>query len=582
MPPEWVGRLTIGTVVRVALHGRRVRGWVAETDVEPEAPPERLRALAKVSSAGPPAEIVDLTAWAAWRWAGPRASLLRTASPPNVVPPGPPGPPGAHHARGFTPSEDREVEEAARRALAREWAVIQWPPSARMADLLRRLVSQGGSTIVLVPDVERVRLLARRLGQAGMAVVELHGDQPDTQRTRAWAQARAGGCVVVGGRIAAWAPVPDLRAAVVVDDVDEAHKDERTPAWHGRDVAVERARRAGVRVTVVSPVPSLDALAHVDGPVLPSESKAREGWPVVTVVDRRDEPPGLGLFSERMVEATRRAVDLGRVVCVLNRRGRATMVACRTCGEVARCERCGARVPEEAAGLVCRVCGTVRPRVCAECGSTDLRRVRQGVERVAEEVAALLPRVQVADVEGGTGEVPDAGVLVGTESVLHRVDRAVLVVLLDFDAELLAPRFRAAEQALWLVVRSARLVGGRREGGAVMIQTRMPDHEVVVAAQRGAPQTLVDTERRRRADLGLPPFGAIALATGSSEPVGVLAEELGERAGVSLLGPAQRGRSAELLIRASGVEVLCDALGGAAPIARRAGRLRVEVDPLRA
>src|SRR5439155_1394320 len=141
-----------------------------------------------------------------------------------------------------------------------------------------------------------------------------------------------------------------------------------------RPLALERARRAGARVTLVSPVPPLEST--VAGPGLtPPRAAERAGWPVLEVVDRRREPPGLGLFSLRVVAALRAAVEGGgRAVCVLNRRGRARLLACAACGELARCERCQAAVAEDDdAHLACAACGQPRPRLCARCRGTQLR-----------------------------------------------------------------------------------------------------------------------------------------------------------------------------------------------------------------
>src|SRR5205814_3068651 len=149
---------------------------------------------------------------------------------------------------------------------------------------------------------------------------------------RDWARAAAGGCVVVGSRAAAWAPAPGLASVVVVDEHDEAYQEERAPTWNARDVVVERARRSGAMWVLASPCPSLEALAL--GPLeTVSRAEERGGWPPVEVVDRRKEAPGLGLYSERLVTVLREA---GRVVCVLNRKGRAWLLARAACDELAR------------------------------------------------------------------------------------------------------------------------------------------------------------------------------------------------------------------------------------------------------
>jgi primosomal protein N' (replication factor Y) len=221
--------------------------------------------------------------------------------------------------------------------------------------------------------------------------------------------------------------------------------------------------------------------------------------------------------------------------------------------------------------LVCRRCGTVRPRVCLACGSGALKNLRPGVSRVREELEALARR-PVAEVTGMTDEVADAPIHVGTEAVLHRIDAADVVVFLDFDQELLAPRHRAAEEALALVVRACRLVGGRRDGGRVLLQTRLPGHEVCQAALLGDPTRVADAERERRRLLGYPPYATVAAVSGPAAPTFVERFDHPDR--VEVQGPSD-GR---WLLRSADRPALLDAL---AATTRPPGRLRIAVDPLR-
>ncbi len=246
-------------------------------------------------------------------------------------------------------------------------------------------------------------------------------------------------------------------------------------------------------------------------------------WPRVEVVDQRDEEPGHGLLSAALADALRHTVDRGaRAVCVLNRRGRARLLACRTCHELARCEVCGATVEQRDGGFLCPQCATTRPQVCLHCHGGTFRAVRPGITRVCDDLAALLPRTDVGSVDAATDTVPDVPVLIGTEAVLHRVGARVgLVAYLELDQELLAPRARAAEQALWLLVRGARLLGDAPAKGAghLLLQTRLPDHEVVQAVRHGDPMRVVAAESPRRQALGFPPFGGLAEVRGGVEAV---------------------------------------------------------------
>ena len=586
--------LLVGTRVRVDLAGRRVGGWVLGEDSAPPAgvPLAPVRA---VVGPGPPAAVVDLARWAAWRWAGPLAGFLGTASPrrsvrelpprvPRAAPGGPPedpalaplvvglqGPRGERDGRPILvrlgPAEDPFplVLAALRRTL--EQPAPSGPPNP-------------GTVVVLVPNTAWAARLARRLEAAGF---------PSARYPEEWDRAAAGWPVVVGSRAAVWAPCPALAAVVVLDAHDEAYQEERSPTWRAWEVAAERARREGAPCLWVSACPTLEQLAAAGPPRVPGRARERAGWPALVVVDRRRADPRSGLYGEALVATCRRALASGGgdpVVLVLNRTGRARLLACVACGELARCEHCGRPLAGEGDQLACPGCRARRPVVCASCGATRLANVRPGVSRVREELEALLG-IPVAEVTAasaprgkgrGAGEDPgapggplvEAPVLVGTEAVLHRVRRAAAVGFLDFDHHVLAPRMGAGEEALALLARAGRLVGGRAR--PVVVQTRVPDHEVLAAALHGDPAILARAEEPVRRAAGLPPFGALALLSGAgagpygaalaaSHPAGVEVAEIGE------------GR---VLVSAPERTALCDAL---AATPRPRGRLRVEVDP---
>ncbi|HVF14859.1 MAG TPA: hypothetical protein VM942_09690 [Acidimicrobiales bacterium] len=583
VPPAMVDDVRVGTLVRVPLGGRRIGGWVVELADEPApAALERgrpLQPLAKVTGWGPPADLVDLAAWAAWRWAGRRSAFLRTASPPGAVRRLPPRPPAA-----ATPSPSPGLSASAAsatigrspaaEAFRRRLAVVRTPPAEDLLPLALEAAAREDA-LILAPSLSAAAFLAARMRRAGHRVAEVPRD---------WALAAAGGCVAVGARAGAWAPRPRLGAVLVLDEGDEAYQEERAPTWNARDVAVERARRVGVPCVLASSHPSVAALAMPGAELLaPSRTEERAGWPVVEVVDRRPEPPGSGLYSSRLVTLLRQAEPGQRVVCVLNRKGRAPLLACVACGELARCEVCSGPVADAGDGsLTCRRCRATRPMVCAACGATRMKALRVGVTRARDELELLANR-PVAEVTAGPVtavtrqaalDVPDAPVLVGTEAVLHRVAGAHAVVFLDFDQELLAPRHTAGEQALALLARAARLVGGRETGGRILVQTRLPGHEVLNATVHADPSRFALVESARRAALRLPPETALAGVSGPAadafvdQLVGVGVP------GVEVLGPSD-GR---WLVRAPDHAVLCDALGA---IVRPPGRLRVEVDPRR-
>ena len=543
--------MRVGTQVRVPLGGRRVAGWVVA--LGDEAPPGvELKPLARVTGWGPPPELLDLAAWAAWRWAGPVTTFLGAASPPAVV--------AGLPARPRSGPVPAPLDARLAAAFDGPRAVIRLPPAADPLELALA-AARRGPALVVTPSIAGGRLLAARLRRAGVAVA-LH--------PRDWAVGAAG-ATVLGARAAAWAPVGDLAAVLVIDEHDEALQEERAPTWHARDVAVERARRAGVPCVLASPVPSLEALAW--GPLsVPSRNDERAGWPLLEIVDRRgDDPARPTLLSDVLVRHLR---SDARVVCVLNALGRARLLACLACGELARCERCQAAVEQDDDGyLCCRRCGAERPVVCLHCGASRMKVIRPGVTRIRDELEVLAGTPVVAVTAATAGQPLEAArIHVGTEAVLHQVPAADVVAFLDLDQELLAPRYRAAEQAMALLARGARLTGGRAASGRLLVQTRLPRHEVLDAVLHADPGRLAATEWPRREMLRFPPAAALASISGPAAPE--FTATLGHPAGIEVLGPSD-GR---WLVRAADHARLCAAL---AATPRPPGRLRVEVDPLR-
>jgi primosomal protein N' (replication factor Y) len=297
------------------------------------------------------------------------------------------------------------------------------------------------------------------------------------------------------------------------------------------------------------------------------------------VIDRRGEDSGRsGLYSSRLVEAARDvARGAGPAVCVLNRTGRARLLACRSCGTIAGCEVCGAAVhQDDRARLVCGSCGTTRPGVCLECGSTALAVLKLGVTRAREELEALAREPVAAVTAAGDAQdgpaATGARILVGTEAVLHRAEGADLVAFLDLDQELLAPRYRSAEEALGLVVMANRLLGGRGRGGRLVVQTRTPEHEVVQAALRADPRLVSTVEAARRRLLRFPPAATMVVVGQAAAAAYV--ERVGSPVGIEVQGPDD-GR---WVIRAEDRALLLDHV---ATVERPTGRLGLQVDPAR-
>jgi primosomal protein N' (replication factor Y) (superfamily II helicase) len=563
-------QVVIGTVVRVDLRGRRLRAWVTVPDVAAPAQVD-LAPVRRVTGAGPPAALVELARWAAWRWAGRRPHFLRTATAARVVPLvgaaalTTPQPTGQHEYRAAAPAGVFTAPALTDRFAADAWrrrrAVVRTPPGSDDWPLVLG-AARLGRALVLVPSLDRARHLALLLARAGVLVARYPGE---------WAASTAGASTV-GARAAAWAPLVDLDAVLVLDEHDEAYQEEASPTWHARDVAVERARRDGAACVLASPAPSLDALATGWPLLVPSRAAERAGWPIVEVVDRRRDDPAAGEWCSPSL--ARLVASQRRVVVVVNRTGRARMAVCRNCGELAR-SSAGTALRLDGDGLVDPATGARRPVVCEHCGATSFRRLRLGTEGVAAELERATRRPVVEVTAATTEREVSAGLVVGTEAALHRVASTDAVAFLDFDQELLAPRFAAAEQAMALLVRAARLVGGRQGGGRLLVQTRLPRHPVLEAALHADPGRMVPGEQATRRLLGLPPERAMAVLSGAA--AGDYAAELAVAAPreVEVRGPA----AGRWQVLAADHTTLCDAL---AAVARPPGRLRVEVDPRRA
>ena len=562
VPEAWIvdGRaenLGIGSRVRIPLGGRQVGGWVIDDYVEP-LNGVRLRSLSKHNGVGPSVEVIDLARWAAWRWVGSLSTFLGTASPPTIV------------KKIDFPYRQIQVETCsgslagrANRAFKSDRTVLRIPPSGDLTPIFLE-AARMGDVLALVPSIKQVKFFARELRTRGIPVSVMPNE---------WAQAASGG-MVLGNRAAAFAPVKNLSAVLLIDEHDESYQEERSPTWNARELVIERARRANVPCVITSPSPSLEALNWGEL-VAPQRSEERTGWPVVDLIDRcADDPVRSGLLSDALVPILRRE-DRSPIVCVLNRRGRSRLLACSECGVLARCEKHHVPfVQDENRMLICSIADCRQPEICGLCGSTRFRNLRAGVNRIREELEALArrPVMEVTASEEGKS-LPDFPIYVGTEAVLHRVDKASRVIFLDFDQELLAPRFRAVEHAVALLAKGARLLGVRDDGGRLVIQTRQVDHDALQAVLHADPGRLTATELERRRLLKLPPYSALVQISGKSAAEFI--SRLGTPSGIEILGP----RKDSWLIRADSYDRLIGVLN---TVERPSGRLRIEVDPLRA
>jgi primosomal protein N' (replication factor Y) len=363
-----------------------------------------------------------------------------------------------------------------------------------------------GSLLVLVPTESWAGRLRGRLEQRGCAVAS--GEEQ-------WDRMRAGWPVVVGARGTALAPVPRVAGAVVIDADDESYRSSATPTWEAVAMLRERCARDKAPLWCTSMIPSPSLLN--DGEYV-KDADPVGGWPRIAVADRRQSDPHEGVLAPVALNAARQALESDTPVAVaviLQRLGTGRLLACVACGELARCATCQQAEEEAGEQLACAARHDLRARFCRACGSTNLKRLRVGVTTLARDVAAQLNQ-KVSEVTAALDPAtPLERVVVGTEATWQRVRRCGVVIFVDFDQYLLAPRESARRAAVSAVGKAGRLVGSRREGrGLVVLQTRRGDDDVVRALDSGDFDAIIRDDAATARLLALPPFGASAEVTG--------------------------------------------------------------------
>ena len=568
IPSELHEQVAVGDRVRVPLHGRNVPGWVAEigstTDGFTDVDEAKLRAVIKRLGFGPSVEIVQLAKWASHRWCGRLRAFFVAASPSTLVAT---LPTARYQREQVKVLGDSEVSLAVSeyRSILVQRGPLKSPIEVMVAAALL------GPALVIVPTVVRARLFAASLKRHGFSVAVL----PDE-----WDSAAGGVDVVMGSRTAVFARVPHLRSIVVIDEHDDSLREERTPTWHARDVAIERARQLNISCILVSALPSVAAKVWAGNRVLQSGAhEAQAEWPQIQLIDRTlDERWSNSLLSSDLIAELRN--HSRRIVAVLNTKGRARLLACAACKSLARCANCDAAVEiGETGQFSCPRCSTQRPQVCTKCSSAKFLTLKPGVSKLREEIAQAAGR-KIADVVEVTGGGDDAFAIdqskmlfVGTEAALHRVHEADTVVFLDIDQELAAPRYRASEIVGSLLVHAARLVGRSELGGKVMVQTHSIDSPVLQAMATLHIDEYLHSVSEMRSYMKLPPFGALAQLSGAKidEAMNDLAKNVFVHVSASSDG--------SYLVKASDWQVLADALSEVE--STKGVRLKIQVDPAR-
>jgi primosomal protein N' len=535
----------LGDRVRVDFNHRSVRGWIVEDAV----PSDELKTIKKWLGFGPPATQLEFLKWASERWYGTWSRFLLAASSKRIVTQLPTAP--ASTALSVAVSVSRFTPGA-----------IQLAPTTDPIDLVLSAYEETrhreGSLLVLVPTEGWAGRLRGRLEQRGCPVAS--SDE--------WERTRAGWPVVIGARGAALAPVPRVAGAVVIDADDESYRSSAAPTWEATTLLRERCRRDDAPLWATSMVPSPALLNRAE---YQRDSDLVGGWPRVEVIDRRQSDPREGVLSEPALRAAHRALEGDEVVAVvviLQRLGAGRLLACVRCGELARCAQCQQAEEEVGEELACAERHEMRARFCRHCGSTNLRRVKVGVTTLARDVAAQLGQ-PVSEVTASIDPTSSLErVVVGTEATWQRVRRCGVVVFVDFDQYLLAPRESARRGAIAAVGKAGRLVGSRREArGHVVIQTRRGDDGVLDALREASFESIIAGDIATAELLSLAPYGASAEVSGE----GAEAFINGLGSDLVRVRPTTQG----FVVRAKDVDTLTTVLRGAS---RPAGKLRVAVE----
>ncbi len=398
-------------------------------------------------------------------------------------------------------------------------------------------LKKGRQGIVLVPEIALTPQLKRVFGERfGDRVAILHSALSAGERYDQWEAIREGEVdVVLGARSAVFAPFPDLGVVIVDEEHETSYKQDESPRYHAREVAIERARRAGATVILGSATPSLESYQQaVTGRYRLLEMSRRvdnRPLPRVEVVDMRVELArgNRSIFSERMALAIEdRLHRREQVLLFLNRRGFHTFVLCRECGNAVKCHHCDVALTLHLADcsgpLRCHYCQYQRdvPALCPHCGGSRIRYFGTGTQRVEELVKQRFPGARVlrmdVDTTGKRGaheriyesfRSGEADILIGTQMVAKGWDISgvTLVGVISADTSLHLPDFRGSERTFQLLTQVAGRAGRGEIPGEVVIQTYSPEHYAIQAAALQDYRAFFEQETVFRRQLSYPPFG---------------------------------------------------------------------------
>ncbi len=415
-------------------------------------------------------------------------------------------------------------------------------------DAMRRALDRGLSSILLVPEIgltpQTVGLLDAAFGEH---VALLHSALTPEERSEQWRRIRSGAArIVVGTRSAIFAPVQNLGLILVDEEHDQSYKQEETPRYNARDVAVVRAKLANAVVVMGSATPSLESWQNsLQGKYTRIEIRDRvmnRPLPEVELIDMRREFQESGredLFSRSLIEQTSAALDRGeQAIILLNRRGYSFAIICRACGTKLECDNCaialthhkpvdGAEIAREGQRLECHYCGMRRtvPARCPKCDSEHLYYLGAGSQQGEERLGEIFPTARIGRMDRDTvrgrydlerllarlhaGEI---NLLVGTQMIAkgHDIHGVTLVGVVGCDHSLSMPDFRAAERVFQLMTQVSGRAGRGDLPGRVVVQTYYPDHYAILAATTHNYESFAERELKFRRWMHYPPFGVLA------------------------------------------------------------------------
>jgi primosomal protein N' (replication factor Y) len=437
---------------------------------------------------------------------------------------------------------------------------------------IEQVVASGREAIVLVPEISLTPQTIHRFSERFGRVAVLHSHLADAERHRYWQSIAAGEVhVIVGVRSAIFAPARRLGLIVIDEEHESTFKQETTPRYHARDVAVKRAQMEGIPVLLGSATPSLESWRNAERGryarlSMPNRVSNRP-LPRVELIDLRHERAFAGCLSEPLRQAMTASLSSGgQVILLLNRRGFHTFALCPRCGEVVKCHACDVAMTyhKKRHILICHTCDAERvcPTACPHCGAPKLFYGGIGTERLEREIQAAFPdyaaRRMDSDTMRGHGsharalkafQNGEVRILLGTQMIAKGLDfpSVTLVGVVSADTALHLPDFRAAERTFQLVAQVAGRTGRGDKPGRVIVQTYSPDHPAIRFAAHHDFEGFARCELPEREKYGVPPYARIVrlIARGPKEAkVQSYMDELGSalkaeaHASVRVLGPA--------------------------------------------